>query len=286
MSKLVAANIVTYNRLPDLKKCLEAIKMQTFQDFDIIVVNNGSTDGTQEYLSTRSDIIVINQENLGSSGGQYAGMMYMMEHGYQWFWTMDDDGLPEEHQLEELIKYGKDYPFLNALVVDRDDHDRFAFNLGRYTILSEAKKLPVLSDFMHPFNGTFISRDVIEQIGVVKRELFIWGDEAEYVSRAKEAGYIPYTVTRAIHYHPKEKGIWKNAIPCVKKWQVLLKPKKLSMYFYRNQGYMLRRYKSRRLIAIRFFGLYTIYYVRKLQFAELLKLYRYFIRGYRCDFTV
>ena len=46
----VACIVVTFNRLPLLKKCLNSIRNQTNKDFDIIVVNNGSTDGTKEWL--------------------------------------------------------------------------------------------------------------------------------------------------------------------------------------------------------------------------------------------
>ena len=76
----VACVVVTYNRLGCLKQCLNALRNQSCQQFDIIVVNNGSTDGTKEFLDSQKDIIVIHQQNLGGAGGFYAGMKYMMEH--------------------------------------------------------------------------------------------------------------------------------------------------------------------------------------------------------------
>ena len=114
--KRVALVIVTYNRLIDLKKCLESLRNQTEKDFDIIVVNNGSTDSTQEYLSTCKEIRVIEQENCGGAGGFYAGMRYMFDNGYEWLWMMDDDGIPDRCQLENLLIAGEKYKFLNSLV--------------------------------------------------------------------------------------------------------------------------------------------------------------------------
>ena len=182
MEKRVATLVVTYNRLEDLKSCLKAIKNQTYKNYDVIVVNNGSTDGTTEYLNDQFDIICIHQGNFGGAGGFYTGMKYMFENGYDWLWMMDDDGLPEEHQLERLIEFGKKgYPVLNALVIDKDDLTRFSFGYKGKTV-EDAKT----SDFFEsicPFNGTFIHRSVIAKCGYIKKEMFIWGDDQEYKLR-------------------------------------------------------------------------------------------------------
>ena len=107
MSDKVLNVIVTYNRLNDLKVCIENVKGQTYKNLDILVVNNGSTDGTTEYLAAQTDIKVINQNNLGGAGGFYAGMKYMMDNGYDWLWMMDDDGVPDSNQLETLLAFNK-----------------------------------------------------------------------------------------------------------------------------------------------------------------------------------
>ena len=55
----IAAVIVTYNRLSDLEKCLESLQQQTSPLDAIYVVNNGSTDGTGEWLSRQTGLAVI-----------------------------------------------------------------------------------------------------------------------------------------------------------------------------------------------------------------------------------
>ena len=61
-----------------MKICVETVRKQTYKYFNILVVNNGSTDGTKEWLVQQADIITINQENLGGAGGFYTGMKYCM----------------------------------------------------------------------------------------------------------------------------------------------------------------------------------------------------------------
>lgn len=71
-----------------------------------------------------------------------------------------------------------------------------------------------------------MKRSVIEKIGMIKKEMFIWGDEKEYMARAIHNGIGLYTVSAAIHYHPKEKGRKGNIIPFISKYQILVKPEK------------------------------------------------------------
>ena len=53
--KKILAVIVTYNRVNDLKNCVNSLRRQTYKYFDILVVNNGSIDGTKEYLDCQND---------------------------------------------------------------------------------------------------------------------------------------------------------------------------------------------------------------------------------------
>jgi len=64
----IAAVVVTYNRLTLLKKCIASIKKQTRKIDKIIVINNGSTDQTGDWLKKEKGLTVITQGNLGGAG--------------------------------------------------------------------------------------------------------------------------------------------------------------------------------------------------------------------------
>ena len=72
--KKIAAVVPTHNRLAMLKDCITAMRGQTRKLDEIIVVNNGCTDGTGEWLASQSDLTFVKQDNLGSAGGFYAGL--------------------------------------------------------------------------------------------------------------------------------------------------------------------------------------------------------------------
>ena len=275
----VAAVVVTYNRLSLLKECLDYIRKQSYKNYDIIVVNNGSTDGTKEFLNNQSDLIVINQENCGGAGGFYSGMKYMFEHGYDALWMMDDDGLAEPHQLENLITYSTEYSidFANAMVVDRFNHSNILLSRKYYN--GELIKSDVIFDTVLPFNGTLIWRNVIEKIGYIKREMLIWGDEREYTARVRANGLNVATISSALHYHPPFKGEWKTIIPFINKGKVMVKPFPRDAIFYRNLGYLDVTYGFNNGIK------YIIYYILRLKMGMLSYFFKYYLMGRRNDYT-
>ena len=65
---------LTYNNLSYTKKFIESLYKYT-QDFELIIVDNGSTDGTVEYLKTLNSVkLILNKENLGFSKGNNQGI--------------------------------------------------------------------------------------------------------------------------------------------------------------------------------------------------------------------
>ena len=73
----VIAVVVTYNRLELLKRNLSCLRRQTVPLTTLVVVDNGSTDGTGVWLDEQEDVKTIHQTNVGGSGGFYTGMETM-----------------------------------------------------------------------------------------------------------------------------------------------------------------------------------------------------------------
>ena len=122
--------IVTYNRCAILKECLEKIGKQTYPGYEIILVDNHSTDETEAYiksinLSKEKIHYYRLEKNYGGAGGFNFGLKKAIEKGYDYFWLMDDDVICENDSLKELLKVSdkiKPYGYLagNVLWTDRE----------------------------------------------------------------------------------------------------------------------------------------------------------------------
>lgn len=195
----IIAVVVTYNRMELLKRNIQCLK-QNKPVSSIVVVNNGSTDGTAEWLAGQTGLTVLTQENVGGSGGFYTGMQYAFREGADWIWCMDDDVFPRPDCLERLLEQAgrKDVGILaprRLLEGKIFTHDFLAYNLshpfssmysGRLSKMQVTEPTEVCGT---AFEGPFIRREVVEKIGLPNKGLFIFCDDTDYCLRTVRAGY-------------------------------------------------------------------------------------------------
>lgn len=214
----IIAVVVTHNRCALLSRAIDHLQAQSRRPDHILVVNNGSQDGTEAMLTSRN-IHTITQENVGSAGGWHRGIDYALHHGFDAVWLMDDDGFPDAGALAALeARLAPDVACASSVVVREDDPGRFVFPFplldksGLPVLLRTTRKLIMLTEllpvsrdgtypFAHFFNGTLISVAAIRQVGNVEQGFFIFGDEVDYFFRLRSAGKV-FSVLHAKHYHP------------------------------------------------------------------------------------
>lgn len=210
----VAAVVVTYNRLDELKKNIEMLKLQTRSADAIYIIDNASTDDTGVYLEelTRLNENIIHcrlEKNLGGAGGFSYGLERACQDGYDWVWLMDDDGRPQDAQtLEKLMQVAENesnFSLINCNVLW--DGNELSFKIGtQYNTLKEQQEnIPsgLIENCACVFNGSLFGRAVYEKIGTIRKEYFIRGDEVEYLMRCKNNGVKILTVIDSLYYHPK-----------------------------------------------------------------------------------
>lgn len=218
MINKVGIVVVTYNRLNLLKEVIEALRLQTYKDFQIVVVNNGSTDETPKWLSDQRDIYTITQENLGGAGGFFTGMKYVVENGFKYCWIMDDDVICDKNALMELIsainvKAGIGFVCSNVLGIDGSPMNTPIVNMDSRSALTGYEDYFDLSDYnmVKVKRATFVSvlftTDVISKNGLPYKEYFIWGDDTEYTIRLSKK-YPCYVALKSKVVHKRK--IQKN----------------------------------------------------------------------------
>lgn len=241
----IIAVVVTYNRRELLKRNIQCLRRNKPLS-SIIVVNNGSTDGTKDWLDEQTDLTVIHQSNVGGSGGFYAGIECAYQQGADWIWCMDDDVFPRKDCLEELLKEAgnEEVGILAPRRLMEGNvfcHDFQAYNLTNPFTSMYRKKLSNRtinrSTYIQgtAFEGLFIRREVVEKIGLPNKELFIFCDDTDYCLRAVLAGFrIIYVPTALMD---KEKFFSNDT------WSERNRKKKWKRYYQiRNSAYLNHHY--------------------------------------------
>jgi len=104
----IAIVILTWNKLDILKKTIYLFKKYNpdIKDSQFIVVDNGSIDGTQNYLETTKYDIILNKKNLGAQMGKYIGWNRAFERGYDFILFLEDDHpCIRPVPIEDIINY-------------------------------------------------------------------------------------------------------------------------------------------------------------------------------------
>lgn len=203
----ITAVVVTFNRRTLLERTVQSLRSQTLPLSRIIVVNNGSTDGTAEWLAGQADLVVITQENVGGSGGFATGIQAAYDAGADRIWCMDDDVFPQPTCLERLMAAAATHPDAAILAPRRRMEGRiFCHDFCRYNLTNPFasmyagrlhKRPPETPTYVvgTAFEGPLVSREVVERIGLPNRDLFIFCDDTDYCLRTHLAGmrllYVP-----------------------------------------------------------------------------------------------
>lgn len=158
----VSVIIPTFNRVELLKETVDSVRQQTYRDFELIVVNDGSSDGTAPWLHAQSDIRFINRENSGIAASRNAGAA--IARG-RWLAFLDHDDLWARDKLEIQAAFAREHPEV-ALIAAR--HVR----LGRTRERARRSRWIAGDLFVKAFSESFIHtssvmirRDVFEEIG-------------------------------------------------------------------------------------------------------------------------
>lgn len=244
----VCAVVVTYNRLELLKECVENL-CNADGEFDILIIDNSSTDGTEEFLKSSSLKYIRMKSNIGGAGGFYEGIKHAVIKGYDYIWVMDDDTIINNESLVKLLDATKilngNFGFLSSTVLWMDGSPCI-MNIPIIMKLEEASdieyaKKGIIRCQQASFVSLLINSKAIIELGLPIKDFFIWGDDVEYSNRISER-YKSYYVAESSVCHKMTKNIPSNIV-CDDKERI-----ERYYYLFRNRVYIARKQGWRKVI--------------------------------------
>ena len=271
--------VVTHNRRDLLLRCVSSLQTEIGPLDKILVVVNGSDDGTVEALDSVNQSYVL-QENLGSSGGWQRGILEAFDGGFDFVWLMDDDGYPELGALKQLKQtlWGSDFVGVSSMIVDEECPSSLVFPMpvlnakGLPNIFLHFKKTRKvcelkaqtavnngLYNFAFLFNGILFDCKKLKRAGRVDQKFFIYGEEVDFFYRCRAIGPI-VTDVNAKHFHPaiRDKPLGRDRL----------------FYLLRNTIFVIIKHLDFKLLRIVLFLPY--FFVRTVRRNGLLETFKYF----------
>lgn len=267
MQNNISVIIPTYNLKKDLIEAIESLLSQSLKSFEIIVVDNASTDGTAEAMrdfikAKKIDnvILIQNKKNLGVTGGRNSGIKNAKGKYLLFF---DHDMVADKHMLQELLKVAeskKEIGIVTPKIYYWEEKNniwsagtdvnvwtgqslfRGGDDIGQYQKVQKVSVAPAV---------LLVKEEVIKKIGGFDNIYFATYEDTDYCFRAKKSGYLTYYTPYAIAYHK---------IP----FSVDLSLQRLIQRTYwvsRNRIIFMKKFGKSFIVFLFFLPLFSLYYL-------------------------
>ncbi len=217
-SKRVAAIVLNYDGKELTLQALDSLRRMRYPSFDLVVVDNGSTDGSYEAIAAAHPAViqVRTEVNLGPAGGYNLGMAWAMDEGYDYLLILNNDIEADPDLLTELVRVAERDPTIGCVgpkTYFYSDRTRLASAGGvirfKESVTRERGMGAVdrgqfdRDEEVSYVNGCgmLIRREAIEAAGLWDPVFFLSVEDADWCVRAKRRGFTCWYAHRAILYH-------------------------------------------------------------------------------------
>lgn len=226
----VSVVVVNWNRREYLRGCLESLLNQNFQDFEILVVDNGSQDGSAELVRERFEgrsgppvRLIQNETNRGFCAANNQG--FAAARG-RYVALLNNDAEAEPDFLgamREAFELGEDVGMAACKVLMYEDPKRIdkaghliypdGQNRGRGTGEIDQGQYDRREECLWPDGcAAMYRKSMLDEIGGFDEDLFLYGDDAELGLRARLAGWRCIYVPEAVVRHRRGSGLGKDSL--------------------------------------------------------------------------
>lgn len=214
----VSIVVLNWNGKFVTSECLDSLKKVKYDNFEVIIVDNGSEDGSQEHFKKNYSWakLIENRENLGFTGGNNVGMKYALKNGTDYVLLLNNDTVVDPLFLEDLIRVGEsdnEIGLLNPKIYYYDHPKVIWYAGGKFSLLGafpvhigrkeiDVGQYDALREVSF-INGCafLIKRKVIDEIGFLDENFFIYAEDTDWSIRARKAGYKAMYVPTSIIWH-------------------------------------------------------------------------------------
>lgn len=221
VSGLASIIVVNWNGIGCIRDCLQSVLRQTYTPFELIVVDNGSTDGSREWLranAANSFRLIEFDVNTGFGRGVNAGIR---ASAGEFFALLNNDASADERWLESLVAAARDIDtgmvaskilfYDRRDVIDKAGHLLYpdGLNRGRGAGETDTGQYDKDVETLFPDGcAALYRRQMLDDIGLFDEQFFAYGDDAEIGLRGRWRGWrcVYAPAARVYHRHSSSLG--------------------------------------------------------------------------------
>jgi len=251
-SPLVFVIVLNWNGQDDTLECLRSLQKLNYSNFEILVVDNGSTDGSEEVIRSSFPSVRVIQtgRNLGYGGGNNVGIRFALSHGADYIWLLNNDTTVAPQALTSLVETAKADPkiaFVGSKIYFYDRPDVIWCVGGTIDLAAggctdhpgmhqeDKGQFNKISDVGYVSGCSLLAdRAAIKAIGLLPEEYFLYFEETDWNLAAQRKGYRTVLAPASHVWHKyEESGDYKD---------------RFIYYSFRNRIHIVRKFAPRHIL--------------------------------------
>jgi GT2 family glycosyltransferase len=224
----VAVVVLNYRGIEDTVNCLSSLAKQTFKDFTIVAVENGSGDNSAEEFKKLEKqygdklVTIYNKSNLGFAGGVNCGIRWALERDYDGVALFNNDATAEPDWLEQLVKTSEKEKagITTGLLLHGDGqtidstgdwYSKWGLPFPRNRNDKTEKAAKAGPVFSASGGASLYNAKLLRDIGLFDEDFFAYYEDTDVSFRAQLAGWKVIYNPNAIAYH--QQGATSSRMP-------------------------------------------------------------------------
>lgn len=230
MSPLVYVVILNWNGKFDTLECLASVESLSYPNFQVVVVDNCSNDGSVAAIHAAFPqfLVLVNNKNLGYAGGNNVGIRHALENNAEFILVLNNDTIVSPELISQLLLGATQYPkagILGARLLYHDrpdivwfDNAKWNASLNHFEYPGQNENVSSLGVSDHDTDyvcgaALFIRSVAVQQIGLMDERYYLVWEEVDWCYRAREAGWQCIVIPQALVWHKVGSSFGGEASP-------------------------------------------------------------------------
>lgn len=244
--KRVAVVVLNWNGWRDTLTCVASLQNLNYPNFDLILVDNGSTDGSKGHIEACFHGLKVIQtgSNLGFGGGCNAGIRQALEQGADYVWLINSDATVDVSAMTELVRVAEEQALVGAVgsvLYEADRPEQIQLwgggKVHLWTGSSRHQKSSGQLDFVSGAS-MLLRREALVQVGLFDdKTFFMYWEDSDLCFRLRQAGWQLAVAEKSRVWHKLSASLGKGS-------------RQLDAYFTQSGVRFLRRYSPVPAVSI------------------------------------